>query len=122
IATIAGSTAGYGGDGQAAVDAKLSAPSGLALDTVGSLYIADANLNRVRKITPDGRITTVAGNGSAGTPIDGGVATASSLGSPSSVAVDSAGNLYIASGARVYKVDPSGIISAFAGNGIFGYS
>jgi len=122
IATIAGSTAGYGGDGQAAVDAKLSAPSGLALDTAGSLYIADANLNRVRKITPDGRITTVAGNGSAGTPIDGGVATASSLGSPSSVAVDSAGNLYIASGARVYKVDPSGIISAFAGNGIFGYS
>ena len=122
ITTIAGSSSqGSGGDGQLAVNATLSLPSGLTVDSGGSLYIADANIQRVRKITPDGRINTVAGNGSSGTPADGAVATASPLSSPSGVAVDTSGSLYIGGGASVYKVDPSGIITTIAGNGQFGY-
>jgi sugar lactone lactonase YvrE len=119
---------GYSGDGRAATSAQLNHPSGIALDGAGNLYIADTYNNRIRKVTPSGVISTVAGNGtsylSSGKNGDGGPATSAPVGSPYSVAVDSAGNLYIAdaSYSRIRKVTTAGIISTVAGNGTSGFS
>jgi sugar lactone lactonase YvrE len=111
ITTVAGKgTEGYSGDGGAATNATLNSPSGIALDAMGNLYIADSGNSAIRKLNPNGIITTVAGNGSAGYSGDGGAATNASLKHPEFVAVDSAGNLYIADtmNDRVRKVNLSG--------------
>jgi len=124
ITTVAGNGAwGYSGDGWPATTASLNGPNGVAVDAAGNLYIADWGNKRVRRVTPGGIITTVAGGGSAD-PGDGGLATAASLKSPSGVAVDAAGNLYIADGGayRIRKVTPEGTITTVAGNGQQGYS
>jgi uncharacterized protein (TIGR03437 family) len=99
--------------------AGLRFPAGLAFDAAGNLYIADQYDHLIRKVTPSGTITTIAGNGTSGFFGDGGMAIAAQLNYPSGVAVDAAGNVYIAdsSNARVRKVTPGGIISTFAGNG-----
>jgi sugar lactone lactonase YvrE len=120
IATVAGNTAaGYSGDNGPAANAQLSRPSGVAVDSEGNLYIADTDNNRVRKIS-NGVITTVAGNGTRGDSGDNGPAALAKLDRPKSVAVDSAGNLYIADiGAvtgRVRKV-ANGTITTVAGGG-----
>jgi sugar lactone lactonase YvrE len=111
--------AGFKGDGDLAVLAQLDQPQGLAVDNAGNLYIADSNNERIRKVTPAGIITTVAGNGTPGFSGDGGLATTAQLSGPSAVAVDAAGNLYIAdsSNNRIRKVTPAGVISTVAGNG-----
>jgi sugar lactone lactonase YvrE len=85
----------------------------------GALYIADTGNNRIRKVTPDGVITTVAGTGTAGFTGDGGLATAAQLSGPVGIAVDGAGNLYIAdySNGRIRKVNVSGMIATVAGSG-----
>lgn len=122
ITTIAGNgTAGYSGDGGPATAASLNAPRGMALDNAGNLYFADSNNNVVRKIDTSGIITTVAGNGTAGFSGDGGPATLAMLNQPFGVFVNR-GSLYIAdySNERVRKVDTSGTITTFAGNGSFG--
>jgi trimeric autotransporter adhesin len=111
---------GYGGDGGKATSAQLRIPAGIALDSTGNLYIADRDNNRIRKVTPDGIITTVAGNGTDGygsTIGDGGKATSAPVYNPTGVAVDSAGNLYIADSKnnRIRKVTPEGIITTVAG-------
>jgi sugar lactone lactonase YvrE len=94
---IAGSAiAGFSGDGQPATAAALQQPAGVALDTAGNIYIADSGNNRIRKITPDGIISTVAGFGAAAFSGDGGPATAAALNNPQGVSVDSRGNLFIA--------------------------
>ncbi len=124
ITTWAGNrSAGFGGDGGAATSAQLNAPLGLAVDTAGNLYIADSGNARVRRVTAAGSISTVAGNGTAGFGGDGGAASAANLNTPSDVAVDATGNLYIAdlSNNRVRKVTPAGTISTVAGNGNGGY-
>ncbi len=115
ITTIAGF--GDCGDGGPAAMARLGAPEGLAVDAAGNLYIADALDHRVRKISPDGVVTTVAGTGRAGFRGDGGPATAARLNAPYGLAVDSGGNLYIADlgNARIRKVSTEGIISTVAG-------
>lgn len=127
ITRIAGnSRPGYSGDGGPATSAQLNLPWGLAVDGAGNLFIADFNNNRVRKVSPDGTITTVAGNGAAGFSGDGGPATSATL-QPHSVAVDRAGNLFIADsffgfnegGGRVRKVSPDGIITTVAGGNVF---
>ena len=112
---------GFAGDGGPATSAQLGYPTGLAVDGSGNLYIADMWNNRVRKVSTDGLITTVAGGGHSG---DGGQATNASLGNPYGLAVDKSGNLYIAEkvSLRIRKVSPSGIISTVAGNGSYGYS
>ena len=123
IATFAGGgTEGFGGDGGSATDAQLLLPVGIALDGAGNLLIADSNNNRVRRVTPAGIISTVAGNGAAGFGGDGGTAVAAQLFLPYGVAMDVAGNLFIADTAnnRVRKVTPDGIISIVAGNGTEG--
>jgi hypothetical protein len=121
IRTVAGNgTAGFSGDGGPATSAKLNSPWGLAIDSAGNLYVADGGNNRIREITPAGIIATIAGNGTAGFSGDGGPATSAQLFRPDGVAVDTAGNLYIAdtANARVRKVTTSGVISTVAGNGI----
>lgn len=125
ISNVAGNGAyGYSGDGGPAVNATLGSPSGIALDSSGNLFIADPSDYVVRKVTPDGIITTVAGNGISGYSGDGGLAVNATLGFPFSVAVDAAGALFIADfgNQAVRKVSPAGIISTIAGNGTQGYS
>jgi sugar lactone lactonase YvrE len=125
ITTVAGNgTPGYDSDNIAATSAELNQPSGVAVDGDGNLYIADMSNSRIRKVTPGGIITTVAGNGTPDYSGDGGAATSAELNLPTGVAVDSAGNLYIAdmSNSRIRKVTPGGTITTVAGNGIAGYN
>lgn len=125
ISTIAGNgTAGSTGDGGSATAAELNAPQGVAVDSSGNLYIADTANSRVRKVTPGGAISTYAGTGTPGYAGDGGLATSAQIYAPTSLAVDSAGNLYIADFGNnvVREVTSGGIISTLAGTGSQGYS
>jgi uncharacterized protein (TIGR03437 family) len=120
ITTVAGNGAfQFSGDQGPAASATLRGPSGLAVDAQGNLYIADTGNNRIRQVSTSGTVTTVAGNGVAAFRGDGGVATAASLSAPTGIAVDAAGNLYIADTGnnRVRKVNAAGVISTIAGNG-----
>ncbi|HEX4007358.1 MAG TPA: FG-GAP-like repeat-containing protein [Acidobacteriaceae bacterium] len=123
IAAYAGSASATAlGDGGLAVSAKLTSPAGMAFDSAGNLYIADRNDFRVRMVNAStGIITTVAGGGSSPGPAhgDGGPATSAFLANPSAIAIDAAGNVYIADQplASVRKVTAAtGIISTIAGN------
>ena len=113
-----GST-GFSGDGGPATKADLNGPGGVAVAADGTVYIADLDNARVRRVGPDGVITTVAGTGTVGSDGDGGPATSAQLTEPSTVAVDDAGAVYIGDGVagRVRRVDPSGTITTFAGTG-----
>lgn len=120
IRTFAGNgELGYSGDGGLAVNASLNYPDRVAIDTVGNVFIADRINNRIRKVDTAGIITTVAGNGTKGFSGDGGPAANAALSGPRAVALDAAGNLYIADtgNRRVRKVTPAGIITTVAGNG-----
>ena len=120
ITTVAGTGApGFNGDGLATTK-NVSSPSGVALDGKGSLYIADDGNQRVRKLDlSSGMITTIAGTGTGGFSGDGGPATSAELYNPTRVAVDAAGNVYIADyiNNRIRKVDTSGTITTIAGSG-----
>ncbi len=124
ITTVAGSWAsGFGGDGGPATSASLSAARSVAVDAEGNLYIADTGNHRIRKVSA-GVITTVAGNGTEGFSGDGGAATGAALSFPGGVAVDNAGNLYIAEwsfsrNSHVRKV-AGGVITTIAGDGSHG--
>ena len=127
ITTYAGNgtgQVGHSGDGGPAIQATLNFPQGLAVDAGGNLYIADRQNNRVRRVAPSGVITTVAGNGNGAFSGDGGAAVNASLSQPTGVAVDSAGNLYIAdwNNYRVRKVDTHGAITTIAGTGAGNYA
>ncbi len=117
IQTVAGTD--DGGVGSNALSTALSQPEGIAVDRSGNVYIADAALHQVRKIAADGSIQTVAGTGVAGFAGDGGPAPAALLNQPYGLAVDPAGNLYIADlgNARVRKVSVDGAIQTVAGGG-----
>ena len=123
ISTVAGDgTQGYGGDGGPATAAQLRFPRGVALDASGNLYIADSSNHCIRKVDSAGVISTVAGTGNSGFRGDGGAATAARLRRPFDVALDGAGNLYIADyiNSRIRKVDSAGVISTVAGDGTRG--
>ena len=125
ISTVAGTgTAGFSGDGGQATSAQLKIPIAVAVDGQGNVYIADIGNQRIRKVTTDGIISTLAGTGTAGFSGDGGQATSAQLNGPEGVAVDAQGNVYIsdASNFRVRKVTAGGIISTFAGTGTAGFS
>ena|GEM_PF-2633145 len=110
---------GYGGDGGPATSAQLARPMDAAIDAAGNVYITDTDNARVRKVTPAGIITTVAGNGVVGFTGDGAAATSASLNRPTGIAVSPAGDLVFAdrSNLRVRKVSPSGTITTIAGTG-----
>lgn len=119
LTTVAGGGADEPGDGGPAINARLHQPRGLALNSAGSLLIADGSGNRVRMVDARGIITTVAGNGSPGFTGDGGPAVNASLDQPTGIASDASGNLYVAdsSNNRVRRVHPNGIIVTVAGGG-----
>ncbi len=118
---IAGNgVAGFSGDGGPALSASLNQPRGLSFDSQGNLYFVDSGNLRVRRVTPGGTITTIAGNGQAGFSGDDGPALSASLGAgASSTAVDSAGNVYVADAGnrRVRQIISGGTIRTVAGNG-----
>jgi uncharacterized protein (TIGR03437 family) len=109
---IAGGGSLAEGDGGPAIDARLNQPGGMALDTIGNLYIADQANNRIRRVGLNGIITTFAGTGTLGNTGDGGSAMLATLHGPTSVTFDAFGNLYIADtgNARLRMVTPGGII------------
>jgi uncharacterized protein (TIGR03437 family) len=119
ISTFAGDgNEGYLGDGGPATQAELDEPTGLAFDSAGNLYIADSNNAEIRQVTPTGTINTVAGNGFPDYAGDGGSATQASLDYPEGVAVDAAGNLYIAdTGNFAIRKVAAGTITTYAGYG-----
>ncbi|NDJ14513.1 MAG: hypothetical protein EBY17_25510, partial [Acidobacteriia bacterium] len=125
LQTFAGNgTVGFSGDGGAAINASFNYPGGLALDSTGNLYIADLFNNVVRKVTvATGLISRVAGNGTRGFSGDGGAATSAALSSPEGIAVDYAGNLYMADNQRIRRVSAAtGLINTIAGNGDAAFS
>ena len=124
LTALAGTgSAGFSGDGGPAAAARLNGPSGLAVDAAGNLYVADTRNHRIRKITPKGMIMTVAGDGTAGSGGDGGLAISAQLNYPVAIAVDGAGTLYIGDQSdRVRKVTAAGVIGTVAGTGVAGYS
>lgn len=120
ISTFAGNGRfGFSGDNGPATSAMLSGPDGLAFDGQGNLYIVEAGGHRIRKVAPDGTITTVAGTGQPGFSGDGGPATAAMLNTPRRIAADGSGNLYVvdAVNQRVRKIGTDGVITTFAGTG-----
>ncbi|MGB6830352.1 MAG: FG-GAP-like repeat-containing protein [Terracidiphilus sp.] len=127
ISTVAGiGTPGYSGDGGLAANAQFNGPGPMAMDTAGNLYIADLNNSVIRKIAAGtGLITTYAGDPNATTWGDGGLATSAEISPPGSLAIDTAGNLYIAEPylETIRKITAAtGIISTVAGNGSYGFS
>jgi sugar lactone lactonase YvrE len=122
LTLVAGNgTAGFSGDNGPATSAQLNGPAGVAVDSLGNIYIADSNNNRIRKVS-NGTITTVAGNGDYGFSGDNGPATSASL-TPYGLAADSTGTLYIADfdNSLIRKVS-NGVITTVAGDGTFGFS
>lgn len=105
----------------AATSSPLGSPTSVAVDSSGTLYIADAVSNEIAKVTPNGNLSVIAGNAGTGAPVAG-PATATSLNQPSGVAVDSAGNVFIADEAnnQIARVTPGGTLSVIAGTGIGG--
>ena len=125
IRTIAGSgsTVGYGGDSGLAIMAMLHDPQDICFDKSNNLYIADATNQRIRKVDPSGIITTIAGTGTPGFSGDNGPATVAEIRNPTGLAVDDTGNLYIAGGNVVRKINSTGIITTVAGvNGMYAYT
>lgn len=109
IRTVAGTgTEGFSGDGGVAVQAQLHGPTGLAIDAEGTLFIADTGNNRVRRVSRDGMISTVAGSGAKGFSGDGGTAVNAQLSGPTGVAIGPDGALYIADSGndRIRKISP----------------
>jgi len=125
IRTLAGNgIRGYSGDGGPAVQAQLSGPWDVDVGPDGAIYIADTGNNRIRRVDTGGRISTVAGTGTAGFAGDGGPATEAQLTAPRDVAVGPDGALFLADGEnnRVRRVDAGGQISTVAGTGTAGFA
>ncbi len=124
IITVAGNgSQGYCGDTGPATSACLNVPQGIALDAAGNLFIADAFNHRVRKVDHAGTITTVAGNGTSAYCGDGGPAANACLSAPYGVALNAAGELFIADAQnhRIRRIDATGSITTIAGTGVGDY-
>ncbi len=121
VSTVAG---GYVGDGPSALNAAIGGPYSSVYDSAGNLYISDFFMNRIRKVTPGGAISTYAGTGICGYNGDNIKSTSAMVCVPYGLALDAAGNLIVADGgnSRIRKISKSGTITTIAGNGVFGYS
>lgn len=121
LTVVAGSGAFGTPTAGTATDSPLGGPMGVAVDSLGNVYIADSISSEIAKVTPAGKLSVIAGNGSTGVPTTG-PATSTSLDQPNGVAVDSAGNVYIADeGAnQIEKVTSTGTLSVIAGTGTAG--
>ena len=119
ITTVAGTATGSSGDGGPAVAAGLDSPYSVALGRTAACILRSRSAIRIRRVGPDGIITTVAGNGGHGSGGDGGLATAAQVWNPFGVTVGPDGSLYIADydNNRIRRVGPDGMISTVAGNG-----
>src|SRR5262249_35624860 len=115
---------GFAGDGGDATKAEFASPWGVSVDSSGNLYVADLWNYRLRKISTSGSVSTAAGDGLFSYSGDGGQGAKAELNGPLSVALDGAGNLYIADTQNnaVRKVAPSGVITTIAGTGTAGFS
>jgi hypothetical protein len=126
ITTIAGGVRinGFSGDGGPATDAQLNSPLGISVQADGGVLIADSNNHRIRRVSPSGTITTVAGSGAVGFSGDGGAATAAALDLPVDVAATRDGGFLIADygNNRIRRVSPGGTITTVAGTGAEGFS
>jgi Domain of unknown function (DUF5122) beta-propeller len=125
VTTVAGTgTAGFSGEGQPAVFAQLRNPARVRRDPQGRVVIVDSANHRIRRIEPDGTLTTIVGSGVAGNTGDGGSALAARLNSPQDVTFAADGTMYIAdrNNHKIRRVTPAGVISTFAGSGTSGYN
>ncbi len=123
LTTLAGDgTDAFGGDGGPSVKSKVDDPAGIAVAPDGTVYFADSNNRRVRKIAPDGTITTIAGTAKGGDAGDGGPASKATFDDPEALALDAKGNLYVSDGPVVRVIDAKGRIARFAGTGAAGTS
>lgn len=126
VTVVAGSTngSGFNGDNIQAATATLSNPYGIAVGNDGTIYFCDTNANRIRKISPDGIISTLAGTGAQNYSGDGGLAINARVHSPRHLTVDNAGQVYFNDfgNRRIRKIDAEGYISTVAGNGVNAYS
>src|SRR5262249_17264900 len=119
LSTVAGNgTQGFSGDGGPATDAEVHIPSGLAFDRNQNLLIADPWTNRIRLVSADGIISTIAGNGGSSSfrNGDGGPATSATVGFPTGLAADASGNIFIADNSGLRRISANGIISTLGVN------
>jgi hypothetical protein len=122
ITTVAGDgSPDSHGDGGPAIEAGISSPDDVVIAPDGTLYIAESDGNRVRRVTPDGIITTYAGNGAATNAGDGGPATRASISVPDALALADDGTLFVSGATSVRRIDSDGTISTVAGNGEEGW-
>lgn len=119
VITLAGNGSTTFADGAAAV-ATFNAPRGIVVDPSGTVYVTDANNNRIRKVTSDGTVSTFAGNG--GTAFANGNGTSATIVGAQGIAIDASGNLYVAEtgGNRIRKITSGGVVTTLAGNGVTG--
>jgi sugar lactone lactonase YvrE len=119
VSTFAGSGTAGNADGTG-ISANFSGPVGLAIDVSGNIYVADTYNHSIRKITPAGIVSTLAGTGSSGSA--NGIGTAASFNTPTGVAVDASGNVYVADqyNNKIRKITPAGVVTTFAGSGSTG--
>jgi gliding motility-associated-like protein len=119
VSTFAGTGQPGSADG-AGINASFNAPYGVATDSIGNVYVADSGNNKIRKITPEGIVSTFAGNGQAGSTDGAGINA--SFNAPQGIATDAIGNVYVADteNHKIRKITPEGMVSTFAGTGNIG--
>ena len=122
VLTLAGTVGSFGSDDGIGTSALLNNPDGLVVDNSGNVYVADTNNNLIRKIDSSGKVTTIAGTGSAGSA--DGIGTSASFDSPIGITLDSSGNIYVADYGNhlIRKIDSSGNVTTLAGSGSSGSS
>lgn len=117
VTTFAGSGTAGGVDGTG-TGASFNFPQGLCSDSVGNIYVADTYNHKIRKISPLGAVTTIAGTGFAGSA--NGTGTSASFTSPTAVCSDTAGNIFVVENNKIRKIAPGGVVTNFAGTGFYG--